>query len=162
MCTWPGNEANGLQCSGLFVARDRKLERRQRLKRVNPLPGGTTGATVSRIIQTITAILVCHCVSVCFFKQPISCREVRVYYFASTPSPSLFWSVQKQMLPLPSCKTLRHAHSRIVLSLVAEVTQEEEGDKHETCHETTTAVWNNPWDHCEDLCHCHTVSHPVT
>ena len=40
---------------------------------------------------------------------------------------SKFWSVQKQMLPLPSCKTLRHAHSRIVLSLVAEVTQEEGG-----------------------------------
>ena len=89
VCTWPGNKANGLQCSGLFVARDRKLERRQRLKRVNPLPGGTTGATVSKIIQTITAILVCHCVSVCFSEQPISYRAVRVYYFASTPSPSL-------------------------------------------------------------------------
>ena len=31
------------------------------------------------------------------------------------------------MLPFPSCKILRHAHSRIVLSLVAEVTQEERG-----------------------------------
>lgn len=105
VCTWPGNEANGLQCSGLFVARDRKLERRQRLKRVNPLPGGTMGATVSKIIQTITAILVCHCVSVCFFKQPISYRVVRVYYFASTPSLKILVS-SKANVTLPVLQNL--------------------------------------------------------
>ena len=163
MCTWPGNEANGLQCSGLFVARDRKLERRQRLKRVNPLPGGTTGATVSKIIQTITAILVCHCVSVCFSEQPISYRAVRVYYFASTPSPSLKILVSsKANVTLAVLQNLATRAFKDCLIASGWSNTGGEGDKHETCHETTTAVWNNPWDHCEDLCHCHTVSHPVT
>ena len=161
MCTWPGNEANGLQCSGLFVARDRKLERRQRLKRVNPLPGGTTGATVSKIIQTITAILVCHCVSVCFSEQPISYRVVRVYYFASTPSVKILVS-SKANVTLAVLQNLATRAFKDCLIASGWSNTGGEGDKHETCHETTTAVWNNPWDHCEDLCHCHTVSHPVT
>ena len=174
MCTWPGNEANGLQCSGLFVARDRKLERRQRLKRVNPLPGGTMGATVSKIIQTITAILVCHCVSVCFFKQPISYRVVRVYYFASTPSLKILVS-SKANVTLPLLQNL--ATRAFKDCLIASGWSNTGGGGGQ--------AWDLPWDdHCcvkqpvgplwgsvslshsvtpcdimtsEDLCQCHTL-----
>ena len=109
----------------------------------------------------LSSFLVCHCVSVCFFDQPISCRVVGVNYFASTPSLNILVS-SKANVTFPVLQNLATRAFKDCLIASGWSNTGGGGDKHETCHETTTAVWNNPWDHCEDLCHCHTVSHPVT
>ena len=53
----------------------------------------------------LSSFLVCHCVSVCFFDQPISCRVVGVNYFASTPSLNILVS-SKANVTLPVLQNL--------------------------------------------------------
>ena len=133
---------------------ERKLER-QRLKRVKPLrlPGGNWG--VGGLVQFTSphfSFSLCHSTQLVSSIGQLAVEQLEaiiqpVWCFA----PAKIFKFKIMLLVKSTWTLAKHCATCIQGLSYHNCLKLHRRDKHETCHESATAVRKNPWDNCEEL-----------